>query len=106
MSNVVWIGYVEVRQLPGEDHAILLSGKGAFVWVGCWAMDEASYRSRVAEVATEYGLFLVDVEETMILSQAEDDSRLGEELADICKRTSENENYCIFGKFHIYPSDN
>jgi len=37
MSLEIWVGFVEVRQLPGMDHKITLSGKGAFTWVKCWA---------------------------------------------------------------------
>jgi hypothetical protein len=94
MANEVWIGFVEVRQLPGEDHEITLSG------------NETSYRARVEEVEARYGLFVVDIEDAMRYSKAEELGVLNEELAEICERTCENESYCIFGTFHNYPNDN
>jgi hypothetical protein len=104
--NEVWIGYVEVRQLPGVDHQIALSGRGAYVWVACWANDEESYRARVEEVGSEYGLFVVEVEEAIPLSKAEDEGIPNEEIANLCEQASKNGNYCIFGTFHSYPNDN
>jgi hypothetical protein len=106
MAHEVWIGFVEVRQLPGEDHEITLSGKGAFTWISCWAKDETSYRARVEEVQAKDGLFVVDIEHAMPYSKAEELGVLNEELAEICERTSENESYCIFGTFYNYPNDN
>jgi hypothetical protein len=92
MAQEVWIGLVEVRQLPGEDHSITLSGKGAFTWIACWAHDEASYKARVEEVEAEYGLFVVDIQKSMAFIRAEEAGILSDEIAEICERTSENEN--------------
>jgi hypothetical protein len=105
MALEVWVGLVEVRQLPVENNSIILDGKGAFTWIACWASDESSYRARVAEVEAEYGLFVIDVEQAMTYTRAEEIGIVDDELADIFERTSENENYCIFGTFHSYPSD-
>ena len=102
MAQEVWIGLVEVRQLPGEDHSITLSRKWAFTWIACWAHDEASYKARVEEVEAEYGLFVVDIQKSMAFIRAEEAGILSDELAEICERTSENESYCIFGTLHNY----
>jgi len=106
MALEVWVGFVELRQLPGRNNSIALNGRGAFTWISCWASDEASYKARIEEVQAEYGLFVVDVEQSMSFTRAEEAGIIDEELADICDRTSENENYCILGTLHNYPSDN
>ncbi len=106
MAFEVWVGFVELRQLPGEQHSITLSGKGAFTWIACWAYDEASYKARIEEVEATYGLFVVDVERSMSFTSAEEAGIVDEELADICERTSENQNYCILGTLYNYPNDN
>jgi len=71
MDKEVWVGRVEVRQLPGGDHKIVLSGKGAFTWVTCWAIDRASYEAKVSEVMANYGLFIVDFDHVMPFVEAE-----------------------------------
>ena len=105
MASEIWVGLVEVRELPGEDRPITLIGKGAFTWIACWASDEASYRSRVEQVEADYGLFVVDVENAMPFVQAEANGLVGDELADICERVGQDENYCIYGIFHGYSND-
>jgi len=102
----VWVGFVELRQLPGENHKITLNGKGAFTWIACWATDAKSYRAKVEEVEAEYGLFVLDIENAMSVAEAERQGLMDEELADICERTSQDENYCIYGTFYGYSQGN
>jgi len=101
----VWVGFVEVRQLPGENHPIALTGKGAFTWIACWTVDAESFRARVGKVMNEYGLFVVDAEEITTYTKAEEDGIVGAELADLYERTRVNENYCIYGTLHNYFQD-
>ena len=106
MEREVWIGFVELRQLPGDDHAITLSGKGAFTWITCWASDAESFSQKVSEVMREYRLFVVEVEQAMPYSNAEEQGLVTDEIFEQYQRTSANSEFCIFGTFHSYKSDN
>ena len=106
MSLEIWVGFVEVRQLPGMDHKITLSGKGAFTWVTCWAETEETYKRKVSEIMADYGLFIVEAEQMMPFVQAEERGIVDEELTEQFEDTNRNQNYCIYGTFHSYPSDN
>jgi hypothetical protein len=106
MSLEVWVGYVEVRQLPGTDHKIMLSGRGAFTWVTCWASDLTSFQNKVSEVMGDYGLFIVDVENVMPFAKAElEEDIVTDELLEQFEDTSKNEQFCIYGTFYNYMSD-
>jgi hypothetical protein len=102
----VWVGLIEVRQLPGLDHQIILSGNGAFTWVTCWAIDAASYKSKVSEVMTYYGLFIAEVDDVMPFTAAEEKGIVTDELLEQFTNTAKDENFCLYGTFHNYPSDN
>jgi hypothetical protein len=101
----IWVGFVELRQLPGTDHKITLSGKGAFTWITCWASDAASFESRVSEVMADYGLFIVDTEKVMPFASAEAEGIATDELIEQFDDTVKNEQFCIYGTFHNYKSD-
>jgi|SRR5882762_3370144 len=105
MSLKVWVGYVELRQLPGRDHKIFLSGKGAFTWITCWASNLESYRAKISEVMGEYGLFIVNVDRAMSFEKAESEGLVTDELVEQFSDTSKNEKFCIFGTFHNYTND-
>ena len=102
----VWVGMVELRQLPGSDHNVQLSGKGAFTWITCWAEDADGYGCKVSEVMESYGLFVVEMEEVMPFVQAEEASAVTYELYEQYEETRVNQNYCIFGTFNNYMTDN
>ena len=106
MEPEVWVGFVEVRQLPGLDHKIELSGNGAFTWITTWATDITSFNAKVSEVMAYYGLFVVDVEQAMPFAQAEDRGIVTDELLEQFADTAKNEKFCLYGTFHNYPSDN
>jgi hypothetical protein len=101
----VWVGLVHLRQLPGADHSISLFGKSAYTWVACWASDVSTYETRVSSVMAKYGLFVVEMDDVEPFREAEADG-VEEELAELAENASIDENYCIFGTFHSYPSDN
>jgi hypothetical protein len=105
MSLEVWVGFVELRQLPGTDHNITLSGKGAFTWVTCWASDVASFESKVSQVFSSYGLFVAGTEQVMPFSRADEIGIVGDELAEQFENTCKNEGFCIYGTFHSYKND-
>jgi hypothetical protein len=105
MDLEVWIGLAEVRQVPGADQKIMLSGKGAFTWFTCWARDAASFASKVSEVLADYGLFLVETDKVMPFARAEEEGIVTHELMDQFEDTSKNERFCIYGTFHSYKSD-
>jgi hypothetical protein len=105
MSAEVWVGMVEVRQLPGGDHSVLLSGKGAYTWIACWAKDVHSYKKKVSEVMTHYGLFVVNVEREMTYEDGERRGLLSEEVIELCQDAAKDENFCIFGTLHNYMTD-
>jgi hypothetical protein len=102
----VWVGFAELRPLPGTDHPIKLEGKGAFTWITCWAADELGFLSKASEVMGKYGLFLVDAEQVMPFPEAESAGIVDEELAEQFENTSKTENFCIYGTFYNYPADN
>jgi hypothetical protein len=106
MGLEVWVGKVEVRQLPGDGHKIELSGKGAFTWITCWAEDADGYGRRVSEVLKSYGLFVVETKEVMPFSQAEAAGAVTDKLFEQYEETRVNQNFCIFGTFHTYTTDN
>jgi hypothetical protein len=106
MGREIWVGFVEVRQLPGIDHAITLSGKGAFTWITCWATDESGYASEVSKVMADYGLFVFEVEQVMPFALAEEKGIVDDELMEQFEDTLKNENFCIYRTFHSYPADN
>ena len=106
MESEVWVGKVEVRQLPGSDHKIELSGKGAFTWVTCWATDAMSYQKKVSEVMAYYGVFIVEVEEAMPFAIAEEKSMVTDELLEQFADTAKDHKFCLYGTFHNYLSDN
>ncbi len=105
MCLEVWVGCVEVRQLPGTNHKITLSGRGAFIWVTCWASDPASFESKVSEVMGDYGLFIVDIENVMPFAKAEAKGIVTDELLEQFGDTSKNEQFCIYGTFYNYIGD-
>jgi hypothetical protein len=105
MNLEIWVGLVELRQLPGKDQKVALSGKGAFTWITCWATDAASFQSRVTQVMTDYGFFIVDIEKVMPFASAEEEGILSDELIEQFEDTSKNERFCIYGTFHSYKSD-
>jgi hypothetical protein len=105
MSLEVWVGLVEVRQLPGTDHEITLSGKGTLTWVTCWASDATSFENKVSEVMAGYGLFIVDMEKVMPFAKAEEEGIATNELLEQFEDTSKNEQFCIYGTFYNYMSD-
>lgn len=105
MAREIWVGLVEVRQLPGTDHQITLSGKGAFTWVTCWANDVTSFELKVSEVFASDGLFVESTDQVMPFSQADDAGIVTDELAEQFEDTCKNENYCIFGTFYSYAKD-
>jgi len=88
--------------LPGDDHLIVLSGKGAFTWVTCWAVDLESYKNKVSAVMNDYGLFVVEAEQIMPFVEADQNGLVSEKLAEQFEDTSQNEEYCIYGTFHNY----
>jgi hypothetical protein len=105
MALEIWVGLVEVRQLPGDGHSIMLSGKGAYTWLACWAADVSTYEARVSEVMAEYGLSVVEVDKVKSFREAEAEGLEGE-LAELVENASTDEDYCIFGTFHGYPNVN
>jgi hypothetical protein len=106
MGSEVWVGLVEVRQLPGLDHKIELNGEGAFTWITCWATDAASYESKISEVMTYYGLFVAEVNDVMPFAVAEEKGIVTDELMEQFADTAKDEKFCLYGTFHSYPSDN
>jgi hypothetical protein len=106
MNSEVWVGLIEVRQLPGSNHEIALSGKGAFTWVTCWAHDVESYEAKVAEVMSYYGLFIVELDDVMPFAEAEAKDIVTDELLEQFAETAKNTSFCLYGTFHNYPSDN
>jgi hypothetical protein len=105
MAVEIWVGFVELRQLPGTDHNIMLSGKGAFTWVTCWASDVASFESKVSEVFSSYGLLVAGTEQVMPFSRADEMGLVDDELAEQFEDTSTNESFCIYGTFYSYKND-
>ena len=105
MSADVWIGMVEVRQLPSANPKIKLQNKGAFTWVASWATDPQSYQAKVSEVMEDYGLFVVEVEHVMPNGEADGAGFGSAELVELVENARQNENFCIFGTFHNYRYD-
>lgn len=105
MGREIWVGLVEVRQLPVLNPQIEIHGAGAFTWVTCWAENEVSFLDRVAEVMSDYGLFVVDHEDVRSYDEAEGMGIVSEELAEQAADTRMNQSYCIYGTFHTYPND-
>jgi hypothetical protein len=95
----VWVGLLEVTQIPG-DQLITLSQGAAFTWFTCWAETSESFELKAIEVMLHYGLHVIAVDE---ISQASD--RLGVEgdLLEQIERTHESETYSLYGTFHGYP---
>jgi hypothetical protein len=102
----IWAGLVEVRQLPGTNHHIELSGKGAFTWVTCWAADLANYESKVSGVMAYYGLSVVEIEDVMPFAVAEERGIVTDELLEQFSDTAKDRKICLYGTFHNYPNDN
>jgi len=102
----VWVGLAEVSQLPGSDHKIELSGKGSFTWLTCWAKDVFSYEAKVSEVMAYYGLFIVELDDVMPFTTAEEKGIVTDELLEQFADTAKDQKFCIYGTFHNYPSDN
>jgi hypothetical protein len=105
MALEIWVGLVELRQLPGIDQKIVLSGKGAFTWVTCWASGAASFESNVSAMMSDYGLFIVDIEKVMPFASAEGEGIITDELMEQFENTSKNEQFCLYGTFHNYMGD-
>jgi len=101
----VWVGLVEVRQIPGVDHKVTLRGKGAFTWVTCWATDAAGYESQVSDVMNEYGLFVVETKKVMPFASAQEAGLVGDELVEQFEDKTKRRNFCIFGTLHNYMGD-
>jgi hypothetical protein len=84
----------------------MLSGKGAFTWITCWANDVTSFEKRVSEMTADYGLFIVDMEKVMPFARAEEEEGIvTDELLEQFEDTSKNRQFCIYGTFHNYMSD-
>ena len=53
-----------------------------------------------------YGLFIVDTEKVMPFAKAEEEGIVTDELSEQFGETSKDEQFCIYGTFHNYLSDN
>ncbi len=96
----VWIGLLEVTQIPG-DQFITLSQGSAFTWFTCWADTEDSFKHKAVEVMIHYGLHVVALDK---VSPASDFIAVEKDLLEQIERTHESETYGLHGTLHGYPS--
>jgi hypothetical protein len=96
----VWIGLVEVSQVPG-DQSIDLGPRAPFTWFTCWAGSAEGFAAKATEVLANYGLHVIGVDCASPASARADLE--SEELAEQIERTYESEAYALYGTFHTYP---
>ena len=106
MSKEIWVGLAELRQLPGEEASVRLKGKGTFTWWACWAIDDVSFKTTVADACQLYGLFVAEFESVMAYKEAAKTGWVGDDLEELAERASQDEEFCVFGTLHGYKSDN
>ena len=98
--NQVWVGRLEVTQLPG-DRLITLSQGAAFTWFTCWTNSMENFERKAVEVMRHYGLHVIGLDEVFPASSF---TALEENLVEQIERTGESETYCLYGTMHGYPA--
>ena len=99
----LWIGKVEVR--PQEGSSTLGNAKGAFVNIVTWARDAEDFRRNADLVLGQLKLFIVDVENTELVSVRREKAVLDEDIEDMIDRAQDNPNAIIYGTFHSWDGD-
>jgi len=105
----LWIGLVHLKPvIPGDWTAFERGEKwhdaGAYSNIITWASNAEGFRAHADKVASDYRLYVVDIEGEEPLSRR-DRTALGEELQEIAERAETNPNAIIFGTFHMYPHE-
>ncbi len=95
----VWVGLIEVTQIPGDQLITLELGAG-FTWFTCWADSAEGFQTKATEVMRFYGLHLIGCDQ---VSAAYDRVGVEGELLDRIERTRESHAHSLFGTFHTYP---
>ena len=104
----LWIGCVWLKPLtPGNWSAIefpnaneVPHAAGAYSNVITWASGSKEFRLKAEKVATDWQLYVLDIENAEPL-RCRDRTGLDHELEDIALRAESNPNAIIFGTFHM-----
>ncbi len=94
----VWVGLIEVTQIPGDQLITLELGAG-FTWFTCWAESTEGFEDKATEVMRHYGLHLIGCDQ---VSAASDRVGVEGELLEQIENTGESHSHSLFGTFHTY----
>jgi len=104
MNKQLWIGFAEVRPLPGC--ALLEEARGAYVHVMAWANTSEEFALAVSSRMYELALEIVDLREVepwAIRSSGDDPIR--DEFFEMADRANADLSLVVFGRFHAWFQD-
>jgi hypothetical protein len=111
LRRELWIGCVLLKPLtPGDWSALEFPNNavphaaGAYSNVITWASDSKEFRLNAEKVATDWQLYVVDIQDAEPL-RFRDRSELSDELEENASRAKSNPNAIIFGTFHMYSHE-
>ena len=92
----LWTGLFELLTPPSES-----GDTGCFTNIAAWANDAEDFQAKVARILEKDSWFVVNVENCVTVSEAED---VPDELAEQIDTAKTHPDDCIFGTLHYFPS--
>jgi hypothetical protein len=93
----IWIGTIEISWSDEKTPTVF---QPAFSVVTTWAASAEEFREKCVRMLTGYGWKLLGVERANPVAQS---GEFSEEVEDMLKRTRNNPNAIIYGRFYSYP---
>jgi hypothetical protein len=99
-KKVVWIGVAGV--IPQDGCELIDADQGAYTNFLTLAVDEAEYRSKVADVLRSYNLELLELNDIRPFSEADDPD---DDILQIAREIQEQQNpkHVRYATFHTFP---
>jgi hypothetical protein len=103
MNKQIWIGFAEVRPLPGCK--LLDEAKGAYVHVMAWAETSEEFQKMAKLRAADLSLEIVQFRETQpwLIRNSADELRA--EFFEMETRISSDVRGVAFGRFHAWLTE-
>lgn len=96
-----WVGLVHLKPLDRTAY----HAAGAYTRILTWANSVDPFRAKAELIASELGMYVVDVEGVESLEARTRSGGLTEAIEEMALRAQSNQNAIIYGTFHTYPYD-
>lgn len=103
MNKQIWIGFVEVRPLPGCK--LLEEAKGAYVHVMAWADTSEQFQKMARLRGADLSLEIVEFRDTQPWSIRNSADEFRAEFYEMQSRISNDVRSVAFGRFHAWLTD-